>query len=64
MSKSAQWVATVKWKDPAGKTHTEVRLYPVTFNHGKAMQLDRTRVVRDLVPPDCTTTSISIRRKR
>jgi hypothetical protein len=65
MSKQPQWVVTVKWRDPSGKNHVAVRLYPVYFrSSGKAIRPDQTRVIRDIVPQDCTTTGISMRRKR
>jgi hypothetical protein len=64
VSREPLWVVTVKWREPGGKNRVAVRLYPVFFKSGKPIRPDQTRVIRDVVPQDCTTTSISIRRKR
>ena len=60
-----KWVATVKYRDPDGKVHTKVRIYPYYYpKPGKRPRRpDQTRVIRDVVPQDCTTVSISINQK-
>lgn len=59
-----KWVATVEYRDPAGKLYTRTRSYEIFYRRdGKAIRPDQTRVIRDLVPQDCTTVSISIEKK-
>ena len=60
-----RWVATVTYRDPGGKLHTKVKIYPFTYpaRGGRPRRPDQTRVIRDLVPQDCTTVSISINQK-
>lgn len=64
------WAATVTYQHLGengkilGPILEKTRLYDMTFkSNGKAVQLNKTRVIRDLVPPGHTTLTLSIRKR-
>lgn len=58
-----KWQATVTYKDKDGKICIESRVYDLHVgSDGKIIELDRTRVIRDLVPPGGTTIRMTRRK--
>jgi len=55
-----RWLATVWYTDKGGNLQKKTKHYPVVQkSDGSAVELDRTRVIRDVVPEGCTTTRIT-----